>query len=149
MPDADDQREALVNALLESRFFESHDWAGTGSWPGEEYVRWEIGELADDVLAALRRWRPSSDIGLAEAPEQTEEERVENNLWTARHYAGQIEELISVRAQLKAGLAITEQHEISDSTRVRQVGDLYATHPLGVQIEKRIVELREQIALLI
>ena len=57
----EDEREALVNALLRSRFFESHDWAGTGSWPGEEYIRWELGQLADDILSGFRRQGPITD----------------------------------------------------------------------------------------
>ena len=50
-----------MNALLGSRFFQSHDWAGTGSWPGEEYIRWEMGERADDILAGFRRQGPITD----------------------------------------------------------------------------------------
>ena len=77
-PPTDDEREALVNALLGSRFFDSHDWAGTGSWPGWEYIQWELGELADDILASevwrFRRQGPITDAQVEAAIRELEVE---------------------------------------------------------------------------
>lgn len=94
---------------------------------------------------------------MAEQPPMTDEERLASNLWDGMRIAEEIERLIATRAQLKAAIAVSEQHELpaQDHTAgterriVRAVSEIYAEHPLAVALEARITELRDQLVQLI
>jgi hypothetical protein len=85
----------------------------------------------------------SMGMDIPEAPEQTEEERIQFNLWDGARIAAEIEGLIVTRAQLRAALAVSEAHE------GRKIEEVAAEHPLTIAINARIAELREQLVILI
>ena len=58
----EDKREALIDAMLEVPFVRDFDWLGTGSsWPSDEFIRQEVGELVDAYEAATADIRKGSE----------------------------------------------------------------------------------------
>ncbi|CAN7516772.1 hypothetical protein LJR042_003530 [Microbacterium maritypicum] len=51
----DDEREALIDGLLATKLISGYDWLGTGSsYPTDDEIRHEVGEVADAVLRFRR-----------------------------------------------------------------------------------------------
>ena len=57
-----EKRESLIDAMLEVPFIRDFDWLGTGSsWPSDEFIRREVGELVDAYEAATADIRKGSE----------------------------------------------------------------------------------------